>query len=470
MRKSLKSMLGNLSYSVVSNLVSFIVSSLSILLIPKFIGIYEYGYWQLYILYIYYIGFTHLGLIDGIYLRNGGKDYGKLEKDKISSQFWFLIFFELIIVLVFFIIYSGNIQDENKKVILLFTMLNCIISIPTTMLSYILQATNRIKEYALIILIDRSLYIILVLISFITKSSNLELLIFFDVLSKIVGLFIAILSCRDIVFHRLSPFKTTISEVKINISAGYKLMFANITNVLIIGIIKIGIENSWNIEVFGKVSLVLSLSNILMIFVNSISIIIFPILHKIKKETLGKIYPITRSLLMLILVGVLTFYFPIKYIICVWLPQYKDSIQHLALIFPMCIYESKMGMIINPYMKRLRQEKAMLKINIMTLSISVLLTYITAVIINNLNLVLISIVVVYAFRCIISEIYIAKFIKVDIKKYIFEELIISFIFILINSLINSWISYFINLICFGIYIYINRRNIILIKESLRLLY
>ena len=207
-----------------------------------------------------------------------------------------------------------------------------------------------------------------------------------------------------------------------------------------------------------------------MIFVNSIGIIIFPILHKIKKETLGKIYPITRSLLMLILVGVLTFYFPIKYIICVWLPQYKDSIQHLALIFPMCIYESKMGMIINPYMKRLRQEKAMLKINIMTLSISVLLTYITAVIINNLNLVLISIVVVYAFRCIISEIYIAKFIKVDIKKYIFEELIISFIFILINSLINSWISYFINLICFGIYIYINRRNIILIKESLRLLY
>ncbi|MFR3372251.1 MAG: hypothetical protein ACLTRP_17770 [Clostridioides difficile] len=247
------------------------------------------------------------------------------------------------------------------------------------------------------------------------KSGNLELLIFFDVLSKIVGLFIAILSCRDIVFHRLSPFKTTISEVKINISAGYKLMFANITNVLIIGIIKIGIENSWNIEVFGKVSLVLSLSNILMIFVNSISIIIFPILHKIKKETLGKIYPITRSLLMLILVGVLTFYFPIKYIICVWLPQYKDSIQHLALIFPMCIYESKMGMIINPYMKRLRQEKAMLKINIMTLSISVLLTYITAVIINNLNLVLISIVVVYAFRYYF-EIYV-KFIKVDVKRH-----------------------------------------------------
>ena len=148
--------------------------------------------------------------------------------------------------------------------------------------------------------------------------------------------------------------------MKINISAGYKLMFANITNVLIIGIIKIGIENSWNIGVLkGKVSLVLSLSNILMIFVNSIGIIIFPILHKIKKETLGKIYQITRNLLMLILVGVLTFYFPIKYIIGIWLPQYKDSIQYLALIFPMCIYESKMGMIINPYMKRLRQEKAM---------------------------------------------------------------------------------------------------------------
>ena len=106
----------------------------------------------------------------------------------------------------------------------------------------------------------------------------------------------------------------------------------------------------------------------------------------------------------------------------------------------------------------------------MTLSISVVLTAITAVIINNLNLVLISIVVVYAFRCIISEMYIAKFIKVDVKKDIFEELIISLIFILINLLINSWISYVINLICFGLYVYINRRNIILIKEGIRLLY
>ena len=68
----------NMSYSISSNLVSLIISTIVILIIPKIIGVEEYGYWQLYLFYTSYIGFLHFGWNDGIYLRYGGKEYKKL--------------------------------------------------------------------------------------------------------------------------------------------------------------------------------------------------------------------------------------------------------------------------------------------------------------------------------------------------------------------------------------------------------
>ena len=67
-----KKIIANFSYVVLSNLLTVIVSSLVVLILPKIMGVEEYGYWQLYIFYLSYAGFVHLGWVDGIYLRYGG--------------------------------------------------------------------------------------------------------------------------------------------------------------------------------------------------------------------------------------------------------------------------------------------------------------------------------------------------------------------------------------------------------------
>lgn len=59
MRQSLK----NLWYALGSNLLMLIVSMLTNLIIPKVIGISEFSYWQLYVLYVGYAGiFILVGL------------------------------------------------------------------------------------------------------------------------------------------------------------------------------------------------------------------------------------------------------------------------------------------------------------------------------------------------------------------------------------------------------------------------
>ena len=75
-----------MSYTIFSNFVSLIASALVILIIPKLIGVEEYGYWQLYLFYSSYVGFLHFGWNDGIYLRFGGEDYNNLDKNLFNNK------------------------------------------------------------------------------------------------------------------------------------------------------------------------------------------------------------------------------------------------------------------------------------------------------------------------------------------------------------------------------------------------
>ena len=69
------SLLKGFSISIGANLVTIMVSLIVTLILPKFISVEQYGYWQVYLFYTTYIGIFHLGITDGIYLRYGGKQY-----------------------------------------------------------------------------------------------------------------------------------------------------------------------------------------------------------------------------------------------------------------------------------------------------------------------------------------------------------------------------------------------------------
>jgi len=55
---------------------------------------------------------------------------------------------------------------------------------------------------------------------------------------------------------------------------------------LILGIIHYDISESWDIATFREISLTLSISNFLMVFINDVSVVLFPILKYVKKTTL----------------------------------------------------------------------------------------------------------------------------------------------------------------------------------------
>lgn len=469
MNNKSRTIIKNFSYALSSNIISLIISTIVILIVPKLIGVEAYGYWQLYLFYASYVGFFQFGWNDGIYLRYGGKDYDDLDKGVFFSQFWMLTISQIIIA---GIINGGSLiftREIDKQYIWTTVALCMVIVGIRAMLLFTLQATNRIKEYAQITIIDRLMYCFLIIIFLLFGIRNYKLMIVADLIGKIVSLIFAVFQCKDIVFREISTFRILLKEAVYNINVGIKLMFASVASMLIIGVVRLGIESSWDVETFGKVSLTLSVSNLMMLFISAIGVIMFPMLRKTDENKLANIYITMRDVLMVLLLGALIMYYPLKFILSVWLPEYAESLKYMALIFPMCIYEGKMSLLINTYLKTLREEKAMLKINLLSLFLSALITLLTTVLFKNLNVAILSIVFILAFRCSLAEIYLSKTLQIDIFKDIFLELVMTLIFICVGWFIKSWISVFIYAIAFLIYLLIKKKDLVQTSINLKLL-
>lgn len=431
------------------------------------IGVEEYGYWQLYLFYASYVGFLHFGWNDGIYLRFGGNNYDSLNKKLFFSQFYTLLFSQLVFAIVIIALTTLLTSNNERNFIYLMVAICLVVTNSRWMLIYTLQATNRIKEYAKITVTGRVIYILIISISLITGFREYRLMILADIIGKSISLIYAALICKDIIFRNIGDFYISLKEIIANISVGSKLMFATIASMLIIGIVRFGIERAWDVSTFGKISLTLSASNMIMLFINAVGIVVFPILKRTDIRSLPQIYSLLRDALMLLILGILLLYYPLKEALTIWLPKYEDSLKYMALLFPIVIFEGKMALLINTYMKALRKESQLLKINIISLSLSLFTTITFTYIYKNLNLLVVSIVFLLAVRCILGEIVLRRTLKIRLFKDIVLEILIAGLFIYSGWCIDSWYTVLIYFTGYLTYIIIKRKDLISSIDKLK---
>ena len=471
MNTKFKNILENITYTFTANILTMLISVIMTLILPKFLGVTDYSYYQLYIFFISYVGFFHFGWIDGIYLKIGGMEYSDLEKSNYITQFWMLNALEIVIAAIISIFALFTIKNIDKSFVMIATSVCGVITILRTYLLFILQSTNRIKEYAKYTRLDRFIYFALVIIFLFLGFNNYKIILYIDIFSKLVALILCVNKMKDIVFGKLNISKNILFEIFENISIGIKLMLANIASTLIIGVVRFGIQKNWDIETFGKISLTLNISNLLMTFINAVAVIMFPLLRREEESNLPRIYTILRNTLMIFLYMMLIFYYPLRLILSAWLPQYEDSLRYMALLFPICIYESKMSMLINTYLKSFRKEKSMLIINTISLILSLIVTIFSVFIFNNLTLAILSIVFLLGFRCVIGELVLTKIMNILIYKDIILETVLTAIFIISSWFINNMFCSIIYTCFYLIYVFIKRkdikRTILLFKKILR---
>lgn len=459
-----KKLILNLLYAFGANGITMLVSLLTTLVLPRFVSIEEYGYSQLYIFYTNYIGFLHFGIPDGIYLRYGGYSYQKLDKPLFRSQFWISWVMESVVVLISWNIFRLGASTIEKQYVFFMLLCAALVVLPRTFCQMVLQTTDRINNYGIMLIIEKTVFAGLILCWIFVRNLSFKTIILSDIIGKMLSFIYVCFICRDIIWGNIINIKSCLQELKLNIQAGSKLMLANIASLLLIGIIRIGIEYQWNIETYGKVSLAINISNFILVFINAIGIVIFPMLKKMPSSILPDLYQKLKMVLSVLFLGFLILYYPMQFIIKLWIPQYSISLKYMVLIFPMCVYESFISLLINTYMKSLRKESALAIINIISLVISIALTIISAVMLKNLLLAFIAIHIVYMLRFIIADKYLTQ--NMHIKSNNGQILFLCILFSILSWCLSIGQSCILYMILYIVYFVKNRKELIKAYNSL----
>ncbi len=458
----MKKFYNNLMYAILAQLIATIFNLIMYLLVPKVIGNISYAYWQLFLFYTNYAGFFHLGLVDGIYLKLGGKKYGDLDYNTLGSQLKIMFGFQVIIGIIG-IIFVNILNIETERIFIIYcTIIYIIIYCVENFLGFVLQSVNLTKKYSIAVIIEKIISLVLVVIIMSLKINSYKPYIYVFLFAKIINVIYLIINAKEIVFSKFVGIKNTIKEVKDNILIGIILMLSTIASSLIIGSGRMVIDNIWGIENFGKISFTISMVNMVLLFIRQVSMVMFPALREVDDTQKAKMYNFTRTLMDVILPFVFLVYVPLSKILCLWLPQYGESIRYLSIILPICVYDAKMQVICNTYFKVLRKEKFLLVINVAIMILSVILSIISGYILKSMIVVTISMVVSVIIRSIISEIYLNKNMNSKIKTIIPSivlEFIVTVIFMISSWYLNEIYSLLIMCIVMMIYVVFNYKQI-----------
>ena len=463
-----KKFLNSISYSVGANLISVMIAILVITIMPKFMSLSEYGLWQLFLFYNSYVGICHIGISDGLYLKNIGKSYSDLDFISISNQILITVTCATIVAISMYSFFIKLDIDLTKVEVLLLVLITVPMAHFKCVCILLFQATNHIKEYALNSIIENMIFFMCLICLIIFDKPNFQKVYTSFFISLFISVVFIVYTLKDNLKISLDNFGKDCKESFLSFLCGSKLLLANIANTLIIGIVRYGISFGWSIVYFGKISLTLSLCNFLMTFVNSLSFVLIPNIKNLSQDSLDLFFLSMRKILNVVLFSLLVFYYPIYFIMKMWLPNYIDGLIYMSVLFPVCIYECRTGLLINSILKVLRKEELLFKINFIVLIISLIITIMNVILFKNLDFIVFSILLLYTLRCLIAEHWISKILFLNLSYDTFKETILVIIFLIANikfSLTYSCLIYLVFLLAYIIYELENiKKSFIILKK------
>ncbi|WP_289762119.1 hypothetical protein [Lactobacillus intestinalis] len=431
----------NFLFAFLAQSLSLIVSCATNLILPKIMSVADFSYWQLFIFYSNYIPCLALGLNDGVYLRYGGKKLDELNYTAVKSQYYFGIVFQLVLGILAGLILTIFSKTSERRLVIFFVIVYYFIFTLQNYLGYIFQAVNKTNIYSKSIIIQRIIFFgfqICLLFLSITYAFIYIPFYILGVLGALVYLRVKINpQFRSSTLNWSIGINDGVTSMKIGIS----LMIANVCSMLVLGIGRQIIDMRWGLIAFGKVSFSLTLMNFALTFIMQIGLVLFPALRRLKQEDLKNTYRKFNIRIFYILPLMYLAYIPVQYVLKLWLPQYAESINYLAIVLPICYFDSKMDLIGSTFFKVLNKQVTLLRVNLITIVLSGILCGITAYVFNDMNALIISLVIAIAFRSILADYVLSHFIGIRITMLDILDVLMAILFIEVNYFCNWWTAF-----------------------------
>lgn len=451
----------NIFYAFIAQILSLLVSVVMLLVVSKIIDIKMYSYWQLFIMYSQYVMIAQIGISEGVYLRTKAFDIRKVNKDLIRFQYFALVCFQFIFALIMLIsLLSMKSQiDKERFMVFIYTIVYMVVFNICYFCRLFYQTVNMTRIYSLAVIIEKIIYLIILLTFSIINIQRVEMYMLFYCIVMAISLAFCIFIGKDTLLGKIRFKKEHLVELKNNIISGLSLLLSNISGGLVLVAARIISDMRWGIIVFGKFSMAISLSNFFLSFINQISMVLFPFLKTLNSDDMKNKYDFIRKVLFLFAPSIFLVYVPFKAVFELWLPQYSDSIKYLILTLPICMFDGKMQVLCNTFLKVLRKERFMLCINLTAVVLCAIFSLMGAYVFNNVYFLVFAMVMVVVLRSLIAEIYIGRFMNNFSGFYICTELILTIIFICATWFLPSLYAFLVYMISYILHLFVNRKNV-----------
>ena len=338
----------------ISNVVSIIGGIIVGLLLPKILPVEDYGWYKTFTLYTAYIGFVSLGIIDGIVLKYGGKDYDEIERPLFRSFFsWYSIIHFGFCILTF--IGAAFIRDANYRFILVSLGIYTIIANYSGYFQQISQITQRFHEYTTRKIISSVLKILNVGLLFLwaalgfPPTYRIFLIIFISTEFLVTAWYVY--TYRDIALgNKLSLGSTKKEIIELSIT-GFPLLFANLCSSLILSLDRQFVSILFDTQTYAKYAFAYNMLSLVTVATSAVSTVLYPTLKRTTKDNMKKNYGALVGIISIIVFGAIIVYYPLCLFVEWFLPHYVESLPIFRIVFPGLALSSSITVIMHNYYK-----------------------------------------------------------------------------------------------------------------------
>ena len=455
----------NLVYAIFAQGVGLLTGMLTSLVLPKFLGVDDYAYWQIFLLYTSYYGFALLGLNDGIYLRLGGKRYSELSHGELKAQECVVVLLQAVVALCCLATVAVAGFEPYRALVLSLCVLYGFLINLTSYIRYVFQCTNLTRISSMADFVAKGLFLVFVVtVLFAGIEGSLPFILGYIGCQS--AAFLYVLVCARETLSTKANFTGAVRNCVSDARAGIKIMMAFYADSFIVGFTRMLTDWHLGLVAFGKLSLSFSLTNFVLNFIGQVSMVAFPMLKRLDPARQAEMYSTIRLLLHTMLPMTYLLYVPAKIILSLWLPDYGESFVYFALTMPLCMYSCKASLLFNTYMKMDRNEGNLCAINVAAMLVNGVLTCASILGMESIELATCGIVITVMLRDLVCEWFMARKFGKPFLGFCTTEALLTVGFMAVSWFMGVWsLPAMISML--GIYLWVDRDGVQLIEMEVK---
>lgn len=431
------------------------------LILPKYLSITDYGYWQMFILFSSYVGILHLGFLDGLLVCWAGKDIVNIRSEiPIALKFFLIQQSILISFLLLITLLSNNIFPD----ILFFVLIYGFIINFSNFFSFLAQSSKQFKLVTVVNIVKGLFFLCFILFFLTFNCITYNNLMRATLLGGFCSLTIYLIFFREFFFKKGFNLHSFVTYGLKNIRIGIFILLGNFIVVIFMSIDRLMLGSFFSISQFAIYTFAISMCGIFFTFLQAISQVFFSYIAEQKHEIKKKIYLILKPSLLIFWGGILSGFFPLSAVINYYLPDYKTSLPVLAILLCTIGISGPILILHINFFKFYQKQRLYFIIAGVSLLIAIMLILITIQLYNTPESVAIATLISFSIWYLLNELFIRDVLILsqrDTIKSLFIIYCYAGSFLMLDKIITEWFEG----LLFYFLIFLSITSIFLFKES-----